>query len=192
MGKKIKNGVKVVHVDRVHKDPAWTTFQKADSSWSAVNVSKAVEDRLGVEREEIFINSIYTVAVQQEFSKPLGVELTHLSIKRNDKAAIHDWRDLQRIKNELCGPEREGLELYPAESRLVDSANSYHLYVLPPGNFAPFGWTSRLVMDGDDVYRPGQPRQRPWPYDSRPKDLVTQEQAEKMLEEMEKADAEKT
>jgi hypothetical protein len=54
----------------------------------------------------------------------------HLSIKRLDKEPIHDWRDMQEIKNMLVGPEHEGLELYPAESRVVDAANQYHLYVL--------------------------------------------------------------
>jgi hypothetical protein len=36
---------------------------------------------------------------------------------------VHDWRDLQRIKNQLVGPECEAVELYPAESRKVDTAN---------------------------------------------------------------------
>jgi len=53
-----------------------------------------------------------------------------LAIRRLDRQAIHDWRDLQWIKNELVGPEHEGIELYPAESRLVDESNAFHLWVL--------------------------------------------------------------
>lgn len=63
---------------------------------------------------------------------------------------MHDWRDLQAIKNELVGPEHEAIELYPAESRLVDTANQYHLWVLKdPSQRIPVGWTQRLVMDHD-------------------------------------------
>ncbi len=60
----------------------------------------------------------------------------------------HDWRDFQRIKNELVGPEAEGVELYPAESQLADSANQYHLWVFDGSGFRfPFGFNDRLVSD---------------------------------------------
>lgn len=68
-----------------------------------------------------------------------------LVVNRLDGKPVHDWRHLQRIKNELAGPEREALELYPAESRLVDMGNAYHLWVLPAGERIPFGHTRRVV-----------------------------------------------
>lgn len=52
----------------------------------------------------------------------------HLSIRRQDRQPARDWRDFQRIKNQLAGPEWEAMEIYPAESRLVDGANQYHLW----------------------------------------------------------------
>jgi hypothetical protein len=70
-----------------------------------------------------------------------------LSIRRNDRRAVHDWRDFQRIKNEVAGAEVEGAELYPAMSRLMDSANQYYLYCLPPGERFPMGYGQRLVTD---------------------------------------------
>ena len=70
----------------------------------------------------------------------------YLSIKTIDKEPIHDWRDLQQIKNELCGKDREALEIYPAESRLVDTANQYHLWVIPKDAQIPFGFTQREVI----------------------------------------------
>lgn len=71
----------------------------------------------------------------------------HLSVKRIDKAPVRHWRHMQRIKNELCGPECEGVELYPAESRLLDEANQYHLFVVPNDGYRfPFGRQSRLVV----------------------------------------------
>lgn len=83
-----------------------------------------------------------------------------------------DWRDFQRIKNELLGDEYEACELYPAEDRLVDGANQYHLWAIN-GQF-PFGFDERLVSEdqNDGV------QQRPWNDDERPDDLthVTGEQ----------------
>ncbi len=78
---------------------------------------------------ELWMNDTYTVAIYDNGGDGAGGRFLHLSIKRNDREVIHDWRDLQRIKSELCGPEAEGLELYPAESRVVDMANQYHLWV---------------------------------------------------------------
>jgi hypothetical protein len=56
-------------------------------------------------------------------------------------------RDKQAIKNEICGPEREAIEIYPAESRLVDGADSAHLWVMPTGAEVPFGFPEREVTD---------------------------------------------
>ena len=53
---------------------------------------------------------------------------TYLSIKRLDREPINDWRAMQKIKNAIVGKEWEAVEIYPAESRLVDTANQYHLF----------------------------------------------------------------
>jgi hypothetical protein len=90
-------------------------------------------------------SSLYQVAEREVPCPGFGLTLTHLSIKRNDREAFHDWRELQAIKNAICGPEREAVELYPAESRLIDTSNQYHLFVLPAGKFWPFGFEEREV-----------------------------------------------
>lgn len=109
-------------------------------------VSKADAKRI-VQRfktERVFMNDTYQVNVQDVE----GGDYTHLSIKRRDKAPAHDWRDMQAIKNMLVGPEHEAVELYPAESRLVDTANQYHLWVLRnPKRRFPIGFAERLVLD---------------------------------------------
>ncbi len=108
----------------------------------------------------VFRNSTYQVTVNR-IQTPMG-EMLHLSIKRLDKQPIHDWRELQEIKNQLAGPECEACELFPAESRLVDTANQYHLWVLPnPEERFPFGFTERKVS-GESV---GGSVQRPFPAD---------------------------
>lgn len=62
-----------------------------------------------------------------------------ISVGRKDKTCARDWRDLQRIKNDLCGHAWEAMELYPAESRLIDSSNQTHLWCFPkvPVGFFP-------------------------------------------------------
>lgn len=95
--------------------------------------------------QQCYLSSVYQVNVQDVLTPEWGITLTWLSIKRRDKAAFHDWRELQGIKNAICGPEREGMELYPAESRLVDTSNQYHLWVLPKGMSFPLGYPQRLV-----------------------------------------------
>lgn len=75
-----------------------------------------------------------------------------LSIKRLDREPVHDWRDLQEIKNQLVGPECEAFEIYPAESRLVDTANQYHLWACTSPKFrVPFGFNEgrRATYDID-------------------------------------------
>jgi hypothetical protein len=58
---------------------------------------------------------------------------------RNIGSTDIPWRDKQKIKNELFGRERVAVEVFPAESDLVDEANMYHLWVLPFGFNIPFG-----------------------------------------------------
>ena len=69
----------------------------------------------------------------------------NILIKRKDKKALHDWREFQQIKNELVGKEVEGIEMYPAESRLHDTANQFHIFCLPTGTSVKFGWDFRAV-----------------------------------------------
>lgn len=93
----------------------------------------------------VWVNDRYTVLVYD-----CAGGMTHLSIRRADREWPRDWRHFQRIKNEICGPEREGAELYPAESRLLDGANQFHVWVLPLGLTFPFGYENRSVLDHND------------------------------------------
>lgn len=107
-------------------------------------------------RTELWINDLYQVQVRH-----LDDLMVHLNIRRRDGGPIlRDWRHFQQIKNELVGPECEAIELYPAESRLVDTSNKYHLYAVKDPTFRfPVGFTERQVS-----YESGQTpgtRQRP-------------------------------
>lgn len=108
----------------------------------AIDAIRAVvtNEHLGV---EYYVNETYQVA-----KRDLPNDAVHLSIKRIDRQPVHDWRDMQAIKNQLVGVECEGVELYPAESRLVDGANQYHIWTCKDPAFRfPFGFTTRAVSD---------------------------------------------
>ena len=113
------------------------------------------------------MNALYTVYVHDVPEREGFPRIIHLSIKRNDREPVHDWRHLQRIKNEIVGPTHEAIELYPSEARLVDTANQYHLWAFAePGLLFPVGWATRLVADGSL----GKSKQRP--FDERPLDCL--------------------
>ncbi len=110
-------------------------------------------------RDEIWVNDKYQVNIARGedavpnlvFWEEQGLSMIHLSIKRIDKKSIHDWRDLQLIKNELIGEEYFAVEVYPSEADLHDSVNQYHLWVFTDlkGNAAwiPIGWIGRAVLN---------------------------------------------
>lgn len=104
--------------------------------------------------QAIYMNDRYQVNVEivrAPFGEATG-DVLWLSIKRRDRATVHDWRDLQRIKNMIVGEEHEGFEVYPAESRLVDTANQYHLWVFVDASVRlPVGYQSREVLGAGEA-----------------------------------------
>lgn len=112
--------------------------------------------------EKVWKDRTYQVNVRPLIptGEPKGPPFAHFSIKRIDRAAVgvERFRHFQRIKNDLAGPECEAIELYPSETRLVDTSNQYHLFVcMDPGYRWPFGFNDRLVFrdsGGGAVQRP--------------------------------------
>lgn len=81
----------------------------------------------------VFANGLYAVLV-----RPVAGGVTHLAI-RTATSREPPWRDLQRIKNELFGPERFAVQVCPPQSRLIDEADMYHLWIMPEGHTPGFG-----------------------------------------------------
>ena len=141
--------------DRIKAANDWTLWVREDFT---------KEEEANIDAKTLFHNNRYHVYVK--LISTLWGDMLHLSIKRNDRGVWRDWRDLQRIKNEIAGPECEAVEMFPAESRMVDTANQYHLWVLPPGKRFPFGFTQRLVAS-----KPGGiAEQRP--FENPPEDAI--------------------
>lgn len=114
----------------------------------------------------LVVNNRYTVwlrwcRIAQDAPHFAGERVIHLSIKRNDKGTLRDWRHLQRIKNELVGAEVEAVELFPADSRLVDEANQYHLWCFMDSDFRFVGVATRLVGGPEEAAAVGA-KQRPF------------------------------
>jgi hypothetical protein len=149
-------------MDDTKKTPskkAWTKFRRTGQV--------IADPSLALEPGTIWANSRYIVVMRECGESPGTGPLIWLSIKGVANDVSHDWRDFQRIKNELVGPEAEAVELYPAESRLVDNANQFHLWAFPNFRF-PFGFSERLVSEGTECVA-----QRPFDEDARPSDLTS-------------------
>jgi hypothetical protein len=149
----------------------WTPLQRANGfKPAAEDLITHTMDAYGLDRDEavakideqsqdaIWVNDIYQVLVRE-----MEDNAVQLNIRRRDGGPIlRDWRHFQQIKNELLGPECEAVELYPAESRKVDTANKFHLWGIRDPNYRfPMGWKERDVSyDNGKNASPGM-RQRP-------------------------------
>lgn len=112
--------------------------------------------------EEIWHNEKYQVATILSNHDDFG-QMMQINIRRRDGNVIfRDWREFQDIKNQLAGEECEAIEIYPAESRLIDTANKYHLWCFLDKRQISFGWHHGRHVTDDKSDLPGL-RQRPIP-----------------------------
>lgn len=156
-------------------DKAWTPatagefrditseYQQQQREWLPDDHDAAIQeirDRFGLSVEEAEAEldwrtsptnemRIYESDLYRVFVNPTGNPgFVHLSIRPLCGTARHDWRELQSIKNALVGVECEAVELYPAESRLMDEANQFHLWASTDPTFRfPCGSQRRIVAD---------------------------------------------
>lgn len=142
----------------------WTPFQRGVLKPQNLDDVKAIADSVGIDpkdalsaaedvnNDEIWINSKYQVNIRRYLAES-GLMVAHLSIKRRDKMRVgpEKYRDFMRIKDELIGPECEAIELYPARSREVDTANQYHLFAATdPAYRFPVGF-SQGIRSGEST-----------------------------------------
>jgi len=111
------------------------------------------------DKQPIFMNDIYTVTIRDAKVDPSLPPMMHLSVKRTDRNPIdiNHWRILQEIKNMIVGEQHEAVELYPCDSRVIDTANQYHLWVYAQENRPfPFGFFApKTVTDSKSAERCG-------------------------------------
>jgi hypothetical protein len=138
----------------------WSPLERVPLNPLIVEASAKAGIDLDVDEYEAWKNDRYDVIVRRRREGSV-----HLSIKRLDRYAIHDWRHLQQIKNEILGEELLAIEIYPPESELIDTSNQYHLWHFPGLRFTLN--TPRLVrtpeeVEADNAELGGRARQRPW------------------------------
>jgi hypothetical protein len=147
--------------------PPWTAFREITAEMP--RESQAIYTG---QNWHVYVNSRYMVEV---LVTPMGKGANeyYLSIKDLWRSARHDWRDFQKIKNDLVNEDAWFFEAYPAESRLVDTANQYHLFavrlgdgqwLVPPVDFARHHGNKRNITDlsvANSVQRPFEPHVMP-------------------------------
>ena len=95
--------------------------------------------------DETWGNDRYTVTVHfLDGDRDGFVELT---IHNHRRTTHIPWRHLQQIKNEVLGADREAVQLFPAEDRLVDTANENWLYAYPVGKAPMRNRRTKVGMD---------------------------------------------
>jgi hypothetical protein len=100
---------------------------------------------------EIWANQAYHVIKRALGTPPGARDPSCISLSpAHKRRPPTDWRHLPAIKNQLVGPEVEAIELYPAESRLVDTSNLRHLWCIEGDTFS-FGFDDRDMSDDSDT-----------------------------------------
>lgn len=85
--------------------------------------------------------------VMQVFEEADG--MLRLSVNRThvDPATLRwldgiTWDELQELKSQAGYGDREAVEIYPADTNVVNVGSLRHLWVLPAGERMPFSWQS--------------------------------------------------
>lgn len=100
----------------------------------------------------------YQVCVRWDWlgAEPKGSTVALIQLCRSDGGSVVDWRHMQEIKNLVCGPEWEAVEIFPAESRLKDPSNARYLWASKAA--LPFGLPGgRVVLDAHEAFAPQRP-----------------------------------
>jgi hypothetical protein len=98
--------------------------------WRVTNLPDGIPGGNGWCKEvrHVQANNLYVVLIRR-FVDEQGEQVTHLAI-RTASQLEPPWRDMQRIKNEICGEEATAVQVMPPASELIDEADMYHMWVL--------------------------------------------------------------
>ncbi|WP_017993885.1 DUF7694 domain-containing protein [Rhizobium leguminosarum] len=98
--------------------------------WRITDLPDGIPGGKGWNKEvrSVRANNLYVVLVRP-FVDEQGNEVIHLAI-RTASQLEPPWRDMQRIKNEICGEEATAIQVMPPASELIDEADMYHMWVL--------------------------------------------------------------
>ena len=123
---------------------AWRTGEWG--AWRFTELPSGIPGGTGWCREirAVQANDLYVVLIRPMMTD-WGI-VQHLAI-RTASNLEPPWRDKQRIKNELCGPDHTAIEVMPPAGELVDQADMYHMWVMTPAFALPFSIYDRRHKD---------------------------------------------
>lgn len=78
-------------------------------------------------------NSVFSVLEREDSTGVIHAGIASMSGIRPT------WYEMQRIKDELYGPESTAVEIYPPAGEVVDGSDMFHIWILPGP--IPFGLT---------------------------------------------------
>ncbi len=93
--------------------------------------------------DAIWVNSRFLAVVAHRIDPMFG-EIDHVMVQNAKGGKDVMWADLQSIKNDLFGEERVALQVFPAESNLVNKTHTYHIHVLSESESK--AWTERNLL----------------------------------------------
>ncbi len=100
--------------------------------------------------DRYFLSDDYQVAI-----RALDDDLLHISVKRRDRDVLLSRYDLVEIATRFAPRGTIPVELYVSETRVVDTANQYHVFTVPEAR-APWGTRTSLI---DRILNPSLSRQ---------------------------------
>ena len=121
------------HLRSVNRWPEWKRS-------TIKGVPGAIPGSWSSEFTEAFHNTLFAVLV-----RPLPGGWHHAMIS-TAIAQPPSWAEKQRIKDTLFGG-RWAYECFPPRPDLVDGADAYHLWIMPPGERPPFTLNSKPPED---------------------------------------------
>lgn len=89
--------------------------------------------------KEIWRSQEYLVQVFQEENDIERLSVCRTSVCNGDWVDGIAWDDLQRLKRECGRGNKDAVEIFPADTDVVNVANMRHLWVLP--SVCQFKWT---------------------------------------------------
>lgn len=105
-------------------------LKKPVGKFEAIDLSTAANTPDWITRA--YRNNRYVVMINDN-ARVKGHSVIKAMVQRHDDKPIpNHWRELQTIKNQIFGKVSTAVEFYPPESELVDMANIYWLWILPP------------------------------------------------------------
>jgi hypothetical protein len=112
-----------LEAQRLLKQPE-TKFVECDLSYPAF-VPKGMT--------RAYRNNRYTVMIYDNKETTHGPATQVLIQNHTDTPIIKHWSEIQRIKNEIFGPEVMAIEYFPPESELINQHNIYWIFIFPEG-----------------------------------------------------------